>query len=152
MHVHGIEYNQMVNDSVKDSIIVGYLMNKLEVPLIKTPAYKLGLIDESGNKIKNPKTPEELAALSLLDQYIIDIKQTLGSKLDMINSSMYLNVEQTISLEDYSVIYEKELAVGKKIKLLINELKQITAESYQVGLNTATIEKLILQSFEEPVA
>lgn len=149
MHIHGIEYNQMINDSVKNSIVTGYLMDKLDTPITEMAAYKLGLIDEKGNKIKLPKTLEEKSAFTVLDQYIVDLKQALGIKLDLINSSTYMNMEEVIPLEEYATRYENELSTKKQIQRIVNELKQVFAESYQKGLSSNTIEKLIIQSLDD---
>ena len=45
--------------STIDTVIVFRILKKLTTPFDKTPAYKLGLIDKKGKKIKNAETDEE---------------------------------------------------------------------------------------------
>lgn len=62
-----------------DAAILLVLTKRLLTPLNKTDAYKLGLIDKKGKKIKDPVTPKEKDAFSMLNRLIIKIKRLLGT-------------------------------------------------------------------------
>lgn len=61
-----------------DTIIVFRILKKLTTPFDKTQAYKLGLIDKKGKKIKNAETDAEKKAMTLLDRLVLNLKRLLG--------------------------------------------------------------------------
>jgi hypothetical protein len=63
---------------VVDSIIALRIVYLLTVPFNKTDAYKLGLIDENGNKIKNAETSDEKNATSMLHRLVWNIKKVFA--------------------------------------------------------------------------
>lgn len=145
MHVHGIDFNQMVTNSVKNTIVGKYLIEKLSTPITETSAYKLGLINKQGKKIKKPETIEEINALTILDEYIINIQQMLGDKIKLIGNSIYLNhQDKEINLESFKQQYEKEYNLQKKLENIFNNLSETINESLKSGLSPLTIEKTML--------
>ena len=64
--------------STIDTVIVFRILKKLTTPFDKTPAYKLGLIDKKGKKIKNAETDEEKRAMTLLDRLVLNLKRLLA--------------------------------------------------------------------------
>jgi hypothetical protein len=53
IHLHGIDYNKMFNESLKNK----FLLSMLNKEFKNFEAYKLGIINEKGDKIINPKMP-----------------------------------------------------------------------------------------------
>jgi len=149
VHVFGVDYNQMISDSVESTIITSYLMERLHKPFTEHKAYELGLIDERGNKIKDPETSAEIHSLSLLDEYLINIKQILGNKVDMINYALFIEHQSELTMENYSEQIEKETSLKKKLDICLEDLKMIINESFQQGLQTKNIEKVILESIND---
>jgi hypothetical protein len=149
IHVHGIDYNQMISSSVDNTITSKYLIEKLSTPFNEMPAYKLGLIDENGHFIKKPETLKEHACLSILDKYIINLKQIVGNKLPLINNSIYLNYQQNdLHMESYAEHYEKEVNLKRKFENIFNDLNKIVDEAYNEGVSTLTIEKVLLETIK----
>ena len=75
------KFSEICEASISDASIT-YLTYKF-LTMIKTPfkkweAYKLGVIDEKGNKIKEPKTKEEKKSFDKLTNLIRKIKRILG--------------------------------------------------------------------------
>jgi len=148
-HVHGVEYNTMIRDSVEKTITAGYLINKISEDVEETNAYKLGIVNKDGIKIKKPETLEEKASYTTLDAYVFNLKHAAGSQIELLNGAIYLEKQDEVAMEDYAQLYEKELQAKKHIKRLVKEFKQTVDQSYQKGLSTTTIEKIILETFLE---
>ena len=55
------------------------------------PAYKLGLVDAKGKKLKSPRTPEEKSAYTFFHRLVYNIKRLIGqNKLMSIPASFWL--------------------------------------------------------------
>jgi len=147
MHVHGVEYNQMVRDSAEHTLTSVYLIDKLNTPIEEHPAFQLGLIDAKGRKLREPETLEEKNAFTLTDQYIIRIKDMLGCKLDMVNTSLYLehNEVEEINAKQFAENYENELIIKRKLTNLVEEFKILISDSKQQGLTTNSFEKILME-------
>jgi hypothetical protein len=137
IHLHGIDYNKMFNESLKNK----FLTQQLNKNFTDFEAYKLGVINEKGDKIKEPVTEQELAAYSSETKTIIKIKKYLGSKLDLIN--------QTAILENASKIgYNKEnhktfLEYEQKINDIFAQLHETTDNAIKDGLTLEQIQALL---------
>lgn len=84
------------------------------------PAYKLGLIDEKGKKIKRPRTPEEKSHYTLFHRLVYNIKRLIGqSKLTSIPASFWLLKEECDLTDDELDIILSECNID--INSLINE-------------------------------
>ena len=53
-------------------------LRQLVTPWNETDAYKLGLIDENGKKLKSPQTAEEKDAYTLFFRLVYNIKRLLN--------------------------------------------------------------------------
>jgi len=145
-HVHGVDFNAMMRDSVEKTIVSSYLIEKLSSPITEMKAYKLGLIDKNGNRIRKAVTTEEINSFTYLDEYIINIRQSLGNKVDMINSTLKLQIENKVSMVEFAKLNESTSDLETKIKRISSELKQTITSAYSEGLSTAMIEKLIFEN------
>lgn len=136
-HVHGINYNTMLNDSINKH----FLVRELNKPFTEYPAYKLKLIDENGNIIKQPITEQEIASLTPTVKTIIKIKKYLGSKLDIINNSIVFENAAKInySKEKYSKIIELE----EKISEIYSELHKTVAQAHTEGISLEEINAIL---------
>lgn len=72
-----------------DSIITYLFIRKLVTPVVKTPAFKLGLVSNSGKVIREPDNEESRMALTILDRITFKIKRLLGGKLSTLNNFLY---------------------------------------------------------------
>lgn len=61
-----------------DIFVLYEILKRLVRPFNETDAYKLGLIDEKGKKLKSAKTKEEKDAVSYLDRFVFNLKRLLG--------------------------------------------------------------------------
>jgi hypothetical protein len=104
----------LISESATDTIVVYLILKKLIKPWKEWDAYKVGLIDEKGKKLKKPATQEERRAWTVLDRFIANFKRVLekfvgGSKLGTILSAAFLLKESYSTLLKQSGINEDKL-------------------------------------------
>ena len=65
---------------IVDTLIVFRILKMLTTPFEKTDAFKLGMIDRKGNRIKDkkPETKKELASVSLLNRLVFNLKRIVN--------------------------------------------------------------------------
>ena len=152
-HVHGIAYNTMLKDSIEKSFFLGYTMNLLSSPIEDIDAYKLKLIDENYNIVKYPENDEEKQALSPINVYLFKLKKIMGSKVNLVNNQMLFDYiikdqdsQKDLINEDCIKKYENELKFKSKIQTNLDVLKEIFDDGVQSGLDTITLERILLES------
>lgn len=58
--------------------VVGYrILRLLSTPIDKSDAFRLGIIDKDGEKIKDPITSQELDSYSLLQRFVFKVQKAL---------------------------------------------------------------------------
>jgi len=145
-HIHGVEFNQMMGDSVENGIVLGYLMKTLSEPYTNTKAFSLKLIDENGTILRKPETDEEKVAFGVLEEYMITIKKLLGNKLDMVNTLATVKLQESMSIQDYERINAEKLKYKEEFKKLGESFNKLTQEAHLKGLSTGAIEEIIVNS------
>lgn len=122
---------------VVDLIFIYQFLKRLTTPFEKTEAYKLGIIDKNGKKIKDPQTNEEEDAYGYFDRLVFNIKKLIErvpggkSQLASYGAALYLIRESANPKEDYTeeeliegwmkAMDEIEEATGKTLKQLQEE-------------------------------
>ena len=92
-HIHGINYNSMFKESLQSFLDNEIFINEIKKEYKQFTAYKLGLIDDNGNKIRNPISEAEQAAYSPMVKTIIRLKKYLGSKADLLDGLVLFYTE-----------------------------------------------------------
>ena len=106
-----------------DTILSYILVKKLVMPIIRSDAYKLKLINQAGKVIKEPVTEPEHAALTLLDRIVFKLKRLLGGKLLNLNNFLYL---QTINNDFYNkLVVRGTVRQRAEIKRIARDVKTI---------------------------
>jgi len=137
IHLHGIDYNKMFNESFKNK----FLTQQLNKNFTDFEAYKLGIINEVGNKIKEPITEQEKAAYSSETKTILKIKKYLGSKLDLINQTAIL---ENASKSEYNKDTHKMfLEYEQKINNIFAQLHETTDNALKDGLTLEQVQALL---------
>lgn len=149
IHIHGVEFNSMTNEVIDKSITLGYLINELSIPINEMKAYKLGLINAQGKKLKSPETEEEKAAYGFLEEYMIGLKQIFGPEIGILNNAMNVKLESSVELSEYSKLCENKSNLIDNFKRIGKELKTIITNAYNSGVSKPLIEKLIIDSIIE---
>jgi hypothetical protein len=153
-HVRGVEYNMMAKESIHQSMMSGLFLLRLTQPITEMAAYKMGLIDESGRKIKECNTLEEKASLTPLDMHILKIRRLMGNHMvDLFRNNTLLemtNGQSAFNAERYS----KEVKLTSQIDHVVNSLDEILSEGIEKGFSRGHIENLVIESilkrYEDP--
>jgi hypothetical protein len=118
-----------------------FLLRKLNKNYKEFEAYKLGIINNNGDKIKEPITEQEKAAYSPETKTILKLKKYLGSKLDLINQTAIL--ESACKLNYNKENHVKVLEFEQKINTIIAELHKTTDEALKNGLSLEQVQALL---------
>ena len=137
LHLHGIDYNKMFNEALKNK----FLTQQLNKNFTNFEAYKLGIINEVGNKIKEPVTEQEHAAYSPETKTILKIKKYLGSKLDLINQTAIL--ENASKAEYNKETHKTFLEYEQKINNIFAQLHETTDNAIKDGLTLEQVQALL---------
>lgn len=146
VHQRGITYNPIVVEAMQNGIIQGIVMNKLTQPITEFSAFKLGLIDQFGNVIREPKELHERKALTGVDKYLIKVRNLVKEKLDILNLTLYYENKETDTVEDLQELYPVELECRDGICECVDRLINLANEYSQKGISTAKIEQLIIEA------
>ena len=99
----------MIDESLKSLALAYTILRALSKPFKDMDAYKLGLIDDSGKKLRKAETKEEKSSVDMYNRLIINIKrilQKLTGKSALASAALgvYLLKESTYSEDDVSSI------------------------------------------------
>lgn len=142
VHIHGINYNSMFREQLQGFLTNKVFLNELKKPYKEFECFKLGLIDESGNKLKAPITEQERAAYSPMVKTILTLKRYLGSKVELMDAANLLEKESLPLKEDIES-YKKLLEFKDRIESNVNELYKILDEAFSSGISLEEIQKFI---------
>jgi hypothetical protein len=136
-HVHGIDFNPMIKENLKNR----FMLRELNKEFTDFEAYKLGITNNNGDKIKEPVTEQEKAAYSPETKTILKIKKYLGSKLDLINQTAIL--ESASKLNYNKDNHKKVLEYEQKINDIFADLHKTTDEALKEGLTLEQVQALL---------
>lgn len=133
IHVHGPVFNQLMKEEMDQIVHNEFLLHLLFREYTEFEAFKLNLIDDQGNKIKDPQTIEESNALSPTVQTIIRIKKYLGPKVELLDSL------QTLQEATHDHPFNTDAHIAReKFQTLISEatnnLLQVLQKAEQAGI------------------
>jgi len=151
IHVHGVEFNQMIKESIEKTLTTQLFIQRLTEPINESGAFKLGLIDEQGRRLKLPESPKEKKALTPLDVYIFRIKRMMGEdKLALLNSSLVLEtLGKNRDTKFDQKLYESQSKVRVQIQNLVQDYKNIIFEATQNGVTFSQIEDMFVEEICE---
>jgi hypothetical protein len=140
-HVHGTNYTIMFKDSLQSFLDNEIFLNELKKDYKEFPAYKLGLIDENGNRLKAPINEAEQAAYSPMVRTILRLKKYLGPKTELLDATSLLE-KHTQDASDIEK-YKKLVEYREKVESIVNELYRTFDEATYEGLSFDDIKSLI---------
>ena len=148
LHVRGVEYNTMTRESVYHSIMAGLFLSRLTQPITEMAAYKMGLIDENGCKIKECQTDEERAALTILDSHIIKIRRMIGEDVvSLFKSNVLLEMASQNEQKAFDPEkYKQEIKLKSEAEQIIQNMQQTFSEGIEKGFSRAYIENLFVEA------
>ena len=113
-----------------DALVTYLFLKKLMQPFFNTPAYKMKLVDNAGRIIKEPVTPQEKEALTLLDKLIFKIRRLLGTRIANLYNFLYM---QTLGTNLYNnIIVLGTPAQKAEIKRVSRDFRRLQ-ESYNMS-------------------
>lgn len=142
LHIHGSVYNNMYKESVQSFLDNELLLNSLKKDFKEFECYKLGIIDENGNRIKNPTSLQEQVSYSSFVRTILKLKKYLGSKVELMEASNSLE-KLSLPLNEDIEHYKKLLVYQDRVDSVVNELYKILDEAHQEGIPMEDVKKLV---------
>ena len=148
LHIRGVEYNAMMKESVHKSVMAGIFLTRLAQPITEMSAYKLGLIDESGHRIKAGTTEGEMAALTPLDMHILKVRRLIGEHVvELFRSSVLLEIASSQTPEKFDADkYKCEMELNARIGHLVTSMQEIVSEGIESGFSRENMENRIIES------
>lgn len=141
LHIHGINYNSMFRENVQSFLDSKVFLSELKKDFKEFECFKLGIIDQNGNKIKNPVNEQQKASFTPMIKTIIRLKKYLGPKVELLEVSNLM--ESNVKFEEDVVQYEKVLKYQDKVQDVVNELYKVLEEAKKDGLSLEEVNKLI---------
>jgi hypothetical protein len=141
LHIHGINYNSMFKESLQSFLDNEIFLNEMKKDFKQFSAYKLGIIDENGNKIKNPVNEAESAAYSPMIKTIIRLKKYLGSKAELLDATSLME-KHSLDASDLQK-YKRLVEYRERVESLVNELYNTFDQAAYEGLSFEDIKSLI---------
>ena len=80
-----------------DALIVYRILRLFATKIEDFDAYKLGIIDANGKKIKDPKTSEERNSWTMLTRFVLKVKSSLLKSSDM-NARRFLTFAAAVAI------------------------------------------------------
>ena len=117
-----------------DTVVAYRILRMLATPIDQSDAYRMGIIDKDGNKLKDPEGPNELDAYSLLQRFVFKVQKALTKSPDrqakrLLTFAAALSIlreqDENISEEDLDVLlemYMEDEVVKQQAELLENNL------------------------------
>lgn len=102
-----------------DYTIVYLIAKRLTKSIENLEAYKLGIIDDEGKKIREPKTSEEKDAYTILDRMILRLRHLIGNHKIASLTAAFLLSEETDATRTES---EEELIEHHRKKIQAEKL------------------------------
>lgn len=136
-----------------DAYVTYRILRLLATPIEKSEAYKLGIINADGKKIKNATTSTEKDAYSLLQRFVFKVQRALSKSPDR-NAKRLLTVAAALSilrehkesvLEEYTEqdiealldLYETDEGVERESQLLEYNTISFRVFQEEVAVNAA---------------
>lgn len=147
-HVRGAEYNNMIKESLHQSIMTGLFLTRLVQPITEMPAYKLGIIDSRGYRLRECVTEEDMAALTPLDVHILKVRRLINEDtISLFKSSTLLEIASKNSPDKFDAEkYKKEVKLCRAIDIVVEGLHETIVEGMENGFAKNHIENLIIES------
>ena len=114
---------------VMDLFLIYQFIKRLTTPFDQTDAFKLGLIDKDGKKLRKAETKEEKDAMTYFDRLIFNLKRLLGkvpggsSRIGSFAAALLLIKESANPKEHYT---DEELAYA-----LMENIEMLEKTSYK---------------------
>jgi hypothetical protein len=141
LHLHGIPYNSMIDVKLNEAVRKNVLLNDLSKPINDFAAYQIGVIDDYGNKVREPVSEEDVVAYSPYIRTVLSLRKHLGGKLELINNLTLL--EKNITSGYNTDTHIKLLTFKTKYDEKISEIVELIEEAIKSGLTYEELDAYI---------
>lgn len=83
--------------NITDAVVVLRILKLLSTPIQQSDAYKYGIIDSNGKKIRKPETAKERDSYTILNRLVFKLQYALGKSPDR-NSKRLLSLAAAIAI------------------------------------------------------
>lgn len=124
---------------IGDTFFALRFLRLLTTPWKKTNAYKHGLIDENGNRIREPETSDERGVYNVFHRLVFNIKKLINklplgkTTLASYAAALYLIKEHTGLSEEVSLAIIQEVTCCDDDIVVIFERQEIVSGTYKVN-------------------
>jgi hypothetical protein len=147
MHVHGMDVGQTIKETVRKTVELSYITDRLLENNKNTEAYKLGLIDIKGNLLRVPETVHEQRLISPLSRLLFKLKTYIPVSAEMLTESLKLIPSLSESVEEF----ESKIELEYELKPLISQIKEIikkasnkiSHERIEEAIETAILDTIV---------
>ena len=117
-----------------DAVVAYRILRLLATPIERSDAYRFGIIDKDGNKVKDPQTSEEMDSYSLLQRFVFKVQRALvkspdrtAKRLLTFAAAMAILREQSENIPDDELetlleMYMDDESVQRQATMLENNL------------------------------
>jgi hypothetical protein len=123
---------------IVDNLIAFRVLTMLVKPFPETEAFKFGIIDKTGKKLRDPKTEEEKDSYDYLSRLTFNMKKLINklpggdAKLKNIVAALFLIKEQWNSKSELETISEQELHRILNLNVILAE-ETLQVRIYEEG-------------------
>lgn len=105
-----------------DTVVAYRLLRLLATPIERSDAFKLGIVDKDGEKIKEPLSQQELNAYSLLQRFVFKVQRALTRSSDR-NARRLLTFAAAMAiLKEYTEDDEENVEALLEVYMLDEEV------------------------------
>jgi len=151
MHIHGADFGQTIKETLRKTVEISYLTDRLFENIKDSEAYKIKLINEKGNLLRAPVSPHEERLISPLSKLLLNLKKYIQVDSTTITESLKLLSQQAAyntTIEEY----ELKLAFEHDMKHLLKQfLTLIHSNSTQLSIEDieSSIESSLLETLNQ---
>lgn len=112
-----------------DGVIIIRLLKLMATPIEKSDAYKLGIIDADGNKIKTPEGSREKDAYTILNRFVFKVQRALMKSPDrtakrLLSLAAAMAILREHTEEDLDSMTDKEIESKLALYEMFDDVKQ----------------------------
>lgn len=115
--------------NITDAIVVLRILKLLTTPIEKSDAYKYGIIDKNGKKIKNPESSSEREAYTILNRFVFKLQYALMKSPDrgakrLLSLAAAMAILREHNEEDLDSMTDKEIESKLALYEMFDDVKQ----------------------------
>lgn len=147
MHVHGIDVAQTIKETVRKTVELSYITDRLLKPITKSEAYKIKLIDKTGKLLRAPESVYEQNLVSPLSKLLYRLKRHMPEDVTPLVESLKL-LSQLNNVNETAEQYKDRINFEAEIKPIISHLySTIKLHNHKLSLEAieSSIENALLE-------